>query len=168
MLKDSKVKSRSAYLKNILIYPEKCSGCKDCMRACNFTTHGSIAPEMSRIRVIKFDGGLSVPMICFQCEPAPCMSVCPTKALSRHRETYAVVLDYGKCIGCKLCLVACPFGAIHHDLGKRMVYKCDLCYGDPLCVKWCNEDAILFGQPEEMPQSKLRMKAEEMVRIISG
>ena len=72
------------------------------------------------------------------------MMVCPVKAIKRHSETQAVVIDQDICIGCKECIVVCPFGAMQYDEAKRLLYKCDLCQGEPECVKWCYTKAIQY------------------------
>ena len=55
-----------------------------------------------------------------------------------------VTLDSHRCIGCSMCLAACPFGAIWYDAGSKRIIKCDLCGGDPECIKWCFTEAIRF------------------------
>jgi len=133
------------------------------MLACSFATEGVFSLTKSRIRVVKFEEeGVDVPMPCFHCEKAPCISVCPTRALSRDASTNAVLLDHTKCIGCRLCMIACPFGAMHYDGVRKIVYKCDLCYGDPSCVKWCETKAIVYADPERMAEAKWEGKAQEI------
>jgi carbon-monoxide dehydrogenase iron sulfur subunit len=101
---------------------EKCTGCRLCELVCAVKHHNVSNPARSRIRIIKWESeGIYVPMVCQQCEDAPCVAACPAKALSRNPETGRVELDYDKCIGCRTCVSVCPFGAIQFvdeaDLG---------------------------------------------------
>jgi Fe-S-cluster-containing hydrogenase component 2 len=69
------------------------------------------------------------------------------------------VLDEEKCIGCRACILACPFGAIGFDYGKNIAKKCDLCGGDPKCVAFCETHALRYESSElaEMrKQNKIR------------
>lgn len=84
--------------------------------------------------------------MCMQCEKAACANVCPVKAISRNEETGAWEINHVKCIGCKMCINACPFGAVSFDSISHMIYKCDLCNGDPSCAKKCHFGAISFEE----------------------
>ena len=75
--------------------------------------------------------GISVPLMCLQCDTAACEKVCPTGALKRNESTGALVVDDAKCIRCKMCVQACPFGNIAYDPAKNRILRCDLCDGDP-------------------------------------
>ena len=143
----------------IVFNPSLCTGCRACELACSFYCEGIFAPSKSRIRVVKMDWhGIDVPTGCQHCEDAPCMLVCPVKAIYRDEDTSAVLVDYDACIGCKECMVACPFGAMHFDEEKRIVYKCDLCFGDPECVNWCFTKAIEYVENMELLPEEVRAK----------
>lgn len=136
-----------------------CTGCRACELACSFYCEGKFAPSKSRVRVVKMDWeGIDVPTGCQNCEDAPCKLVCPVNAIYRDEDTNGVLIDYDTCIGCKECMVACPFGAIHFDKDKGIVYKCDLCFGDPECVKWCFTKAIEYVQDMEVLPDNTRRK----------
>jgi len=138
-----------------------CTGCRACELACSFVSEGVFSPAKSRIRVVRMDSeGVDVPVGCFHCEDAPCALVCPVRAIARNRETDAILIDSDVCIGCKQCITICPFAAIHVDIEKRIVYKCDLCQGEPECVKWCFTGALQYtATPEKSLDFKRRQTA---------
>ena len=129
--------------KILVVQPEKCTGCRTCELTCSFTKTGEFNPELSRISVLTYDKiGFAVPMVCQQCGVAACMMVCPVGAITKNNATGAMEVHDSKCIGCKMCTIACPFGAIHYHAVNNIVSKCDLCFGDPACVKLCPSGAI--------------------------
>jgi Fe-S-cluster-containing hydrogenase component 2 len=88
--------------------------------------------------------GFSVPMMCQQCDEASCMKVCPTGALHRAKGAEVVAYEKDKCIGCRMCTMACPFGNVTFDGPSGTVLKCDTCDGDPQCVRFCPNKALEF------------------------
>jgi Fe-S-cluster-containing hydrogenase component 2 len=117
----------------------------------------------SRIKIMKWEPeGLYVPMSCNQCVDAPCMNVCPVKAISRDEEMARVEVDYDVCIGCRSCVAVCPFGAMNFNTIDRQVFKCDLCDGDPQCVRFCDVGAVSFIDVEEVSIDKKRAAAEKL------
>jgi len=117
----------------------KCSGCRKCEIACSLFHENKIWPEASRIRVFMLVPGAEVPHLCVQCEDYPCVKSCPTEALSVNSETGAVLVDEEKCSGCGICIDACPGRIPHLHPGKKRILICDLCNGEPECVKVCQE-----------------------------
>ena len=109
--------------KVLMINYEKCTGCRLCELVCSVVHEGVSNPFRSRIKVMKWEHeGLYVPMSCQQCEDAPCMNVCPVKAISRDERLNRVMVDYNVCIGCRMCVTACPFGAMSFDsIGKKAI-----------------------------------------------
>ena len=91
----------------------KCTGCRLCEVACSVNKNGVSNPARARIAVIGWDDVcLGIPMMCQQCELAPCMSVCPLASLTGEEGIGRVSLNYDLCIGCTFCVTACPFGAM--------------------------------------------------------
>jgi Fe-S-cluster-containing hydrogenase component 2 len=117
----------------------KCSGCRRCEIACSLKHEGEIWPEASRIRIFMLIPGIEVPHLCVQCPDYPCVEACPTNALSINKETSAVEVDKEKCIACGKCIDACPGKIPHMHPTKKHIIICDLCNGDPECVKVCQE-----------------------------
>ncbi len=96
----------------MVIDQAKCNGCDYCTLACRASN--DVPPEFSWNRVIKvgeYEGKDEyLPIPCMHCEQAPCVDVCPVGA-SYHRPDGIVMMDYDRCIGCRYCQVACPYGA---------------------------------------------------------
>jgi carbon-monoxide dehydrogenase iron sulfur subunit len=145
----------------LMVDYEKCTGCRTCEQVCAASHYGVVNPAKSCIRVVKWEQeGLYIPMICQQCEDAPCMKGCPVGAISRDPETDHVKVDYNTCIGCRTCVTVCPFGAMNYNPDEKKVFKCDLCGGDPQCVRFCDIKAVYFPVPEDMSGSKKRKAAK--------
>ena len=142
---------------------EKCTGCRLCELVCAVSHDGISNPARSRIRVLKWEAeGLYIPMTCQQCQDAPCLNVCPVKAVSRDDEMGIVKVDYDVCIGCRSCVVVCPFGAMSYNTIDKQVFKCDLCDGEPQCVRFCDVDAIEYIDADEVSIDKKRGAAERL------
>ncbi|MBW1674836.1 MAG: 4Fe-4S dicluster domain-containing protein, partial [Deltaproteobacteria bacterium] len=132
-------------------------GCRLCELVCAVFHDGISNPARSRIKVMKWEAeGLYIPMTCQQCQDAPCMNVCPVKAISRDEELGRLFIDYDVCIGCRSCVAVCPFGAMNFNIKDKQVFKCDLCDGDPQCVRFCEEKAIDFLEVDDVSIYKKR------------
>ena len=142
---------------------QKCTGCQLCELVCAVSHDGISNPARSRIRVVKWEAeGLYIPMACQQCQDAPCLNVCPVKAISRNEELARVAVDYDVCIGCRSCVSACPFGAMIFNPTDRQVFKCDLCDGDPQCARFCEVKAVDFIDADKVSIDKRRKAAERV------
>jgi len=132
--------------KVLVIDQQKCTGCRLCELVCSLFHTGTCNPSRSRIRVLNWeDEGFHLPITCNHCEEPFCVTVCPTKAC--HREpanNHRVTIDKKLCIGCRTCIVSCPFGHPFFDVLERVTVKCDHCDGDPQCVRFCGVKAISF------------------------
>ena len=93
-----------------------------------------------------------VPHLCAQCDDYPCVTACPAGALSVSDETGAVLVDGEKCTACGACIEACPGRVPHVHPAEEGVVICDLCGGDPLCVKVCQEGG--WGALSLVPREK--------------
>ncbi len=139
-------------MKRVIIYPEKCTGCRLCESTCAIYHERMNDPSRSRIRIVKKHAiGYSTPVVCFQCKAPPCGKACPVSAIARDAAGI-VKIDLELCIGCEACVGACPFGVMM-AFGEK-VAKCDLCEGDPQCVKYCATEAIVYGDADQINQEK--------------
>jgi Fe-S-cluster-containing hydrogenase component 2 len=131
--------------KSLHIDPGKCTGCLQCEMACSYEHTGAFNPARSFIKVFTFHHeGRFAPYTCTQCDEAWCMHACPVEAISIDHSTGAKVVSDDKCVGCKVCTIACPFGTINYSQATGKVVKCDLCGGDPQCAAACPTDAITY------------------------
>ena len=151
--------------KVLVVDQEKCTGCRLCELVCSVHHTGSSNPSRARIKVVKWEHvGIYLPMICNHCEKAYCVEVCPTKAC--HRETdnnNRVVIDKNLCIGCRTCIVACPFGHPFFDVQERVTVKCDFCDGDPKCVTFCDPKAVTYVDADMIQMAKKREAANKFI-----
>lgn len=131
--------------KALMVNHEKCTGCRLCELVCAVKHDGISNPTRSRIKVMKWEmEGLYIPMSCQQCQDAPCENGCPVGAISRNETLNRVEVDQEICIGCRTCVSVCPFGAMTFNAIDRKVIKCDLCDGDPQCVRFCDVKAVEY------------------------
>jgi carbon-monoxide dehydrogenase iron sulfur subunit len=83
--------------------------------------------------------GVEIPHLCAQCHDYPCVASCPFGALSVEKKTSAVSVDKSKCTACGTCIEACPGNIPHLHPRDAYILICDLCDGEPQCVKVCTE-----------------------------
>ncbi len=158
---------------------KKCLGCHSCELGC--AVEHSESKELlasiferplpqSRVTV-EHSKGTSLPLQCRHCEDPPCIKVCPTEAIIKKDVGEAVLIDEALCIGCKVCILVCPFGAVTLSTDDKAILKCDLCQerlsvGDvPACVSSCPTRALEFVSVEEFTKEKRR---EFMVEFLKG
>jgi carbon-monoxide dehydrogenase iron sulfur subunit len=160
---------------------EKCLGCLSCYFACAvehsltknpYTAFREIPTPIPRTRIIPVLS-YNVPIRCMHCEKPPCVEICPTDALQKTPEG-PVLLREPLCIGCKGCILACPYGAITLDLVKKVIVKCDFCSDRikkgllPACVEACPTKALRYGKIEEVLLERHEKKAKEFVTGLTG
>jgi Fe-S-cluster-containing hydrogenase component 2 len=137
-----------------------------CELACSSFKEGEFIPDRSRIRVIENRlEGWSRPAVCLQCEQPMCAAACPEGAIVRTQTPdgdSVVRVEQEKCVGCRSCMVACPFGAIA-VFPKLMAVKCDLCDGSPKCVEFCFYGCLTFV---ELAEREERERAKKLNALI--
>jgi carbon-monoxide dehydrogenase iron sulfur subunit len=166
----------------IVVRVDRCLGCKSCELACAVehsktkelmqALNEDVAPQ-SRVTVEQ-GCRFAVPLQCRQCEEAPCIAICPTNALYRADKDSPVVIDHGLCIGCKWCILACPFGVITLDSEGKTITKCDQCFerverGElPACVSACPTRALQYKSLDEVISEKREATLLQIERSLSG
>lgn len=154
--------------KMLVLHAAKCTGCQSCELACSFEHEGIFRPDASRIHVYKWEAeSFSVPMMCQQCRDAACVTVCTPHALTRDPVTGLVGLSEDKCIGCKMCVQACPFGGAIWDEISSRIMKCDTCGGDPACARICPTGAIEWVDDVAAVRERKRGFAEKFKEAFS-
>ena len=121
--------------------PELCNGCNDCMSACARAKAQSEDFVHSRIQIVPSEGGFELAM-CRQCGDPECVLNCPAAALAKNEASGVVEWDGSKCVDCLLCTLGCAYGGIAYDAPAGHVVKCDMCGGDPACVRACAHGAL--------------------------
>ena len=138
---------------------ERCDACGDCMTACATAKSGGEEVSFSRIKIMPGDGGVEL-AICRQCADPVCVMNCPSGALTKNADTGVVDWAGDTCVNCLLCTAGCAYAGIVYEAEIGHVSKCDMCDGDPACVKACSRGALehrtearlynAFGDKEDM------------------
>lgn len=178
--------------------PLKCIGCKVCEVACSIahtepsaltagTLENPIIPKLYLVNTAE----VTMPVQCRHCEDAPCANSCPIGAISQVDNK--ILVSEEDCVGCKTCLMACPFGAIdlvpkyvsgeevtqrllksetHQGIKEKAVAfanKCDLCSGrpaGPACVQSCPEKALEIIAPKSVKKKRNQEAALSLLESV--
>lgn len=156
--------------KSILLDPTKCTGCRDCETACSVKRTGQDNQLLSCIRIVNDDQvkGFFLPILCQHCSEPPCRDVCPQEAIYRDPKLNRVAIDHQRCVGCKMCFSACPFGAMNFDSIRATAFKCDLCGGDPACTRVCEAGALRFVRSDQMQLPQIQTAACKFFGAVVG
>jgi anaerobic carbon-monoxide dehydrogenase iron sulfur subunit len=145
----------------------RCTGCRTCEMVCSVKKMGMVNPSRARVHVVRFEEYvLEMPILCQQCESAPCMNSCPVKAIERDEHLGILKTNYDRCIGCRTCMMVCPFGATGYDPVARKVYKCDQCDGDPTCVSFCETKALQYVDASVANLQTTRKSAHKVFELL--
>ncbi|MDR3762802.1 MAG: 4Fe-4S dicluster domain-containing protein [Acidobacteriota bacterium] len=163
----------------MVIDTRRCIGCHSCTAACKI--HNELPDDMvynpvTTVGPVGIFPNLSLsflPLLCMHCDNPPCVDACPTQA-SQQREDGVVFVEDSKCVGCLSCIMACPYGARHHNHATGTVAKCDFCKHRlaigklPHCVATCHQKARIFGDLED-PESEVSklVNGNRTVRLLS-
>ena len=148
--------------KRLFIDLELCRKCRSCRIPCSYFYHPGNEGAVYLREIAEFAA------TCRRCEDAPCVKVCPTDAL--EKQDGGLVRRYNlRCVSCKTCCHACPFGVILPEVIPYALSRCDFCIGRlepgdvPVCVGSCAENAIQYGQFEPDPEKHRVLVGEHLV-----
>ncbi|MFC2013915.1 4Fe-4S dicluster domain-containing protein [Chloroflexota bacterium] len=173
---------------------KKCIGCNTCVLACK--AEHNTPPRIFWTKVLEKEEGrfpsvkkTFFPILCYHCKEAPCVDICPTGATTK-REDGIVTIDYDVCIGCRACMIACPYqnryfwgskdtmyfteshipyggtGSQFQEYQRATVQKCNFCHErverglEPACVAACPADARTFGDLDDSYSEVSRLTKE--------
>jgi Fe-S-cluster-containing dehydrogenase component/formate-dependent nitrite reductase membrane component NrfD len=153
----------------------RCIGCHACTVACkeeNGVPLGAFRTWVKYVEKGEFPNTRRYFAVlrCNHCDDAPCVTICPTRALYRRADGI-VDFDRDRCIGCKSCLQACPYDALYIDPATHTAAKCHFCAHrverqlEPACVVVCPERAILAGDLDDPASEVARVLAREQVLV---
>jgi tetrathionate reductase subunit B len=149
----------------MLVDQRRCIGCHSCTVACKSENNVPLGFWRSWVKGIQKGNypdarNMFLRRLCNHCDVAPCVQVCPVQATVRREEDGVVVMYYGKCIGCGMCVSACPYDARFFNPIRHTADKCDFCSArieqglQPACVEACVSGALIFGDIDD-PDSRI-------------
>jgi Fe-S-cluster-containing dehydrogenase component len=150
----------------IVVDLDHCTGCRGCEIACKNENKVPLGERWNRLLLCGPYGDFPdlsqyyLPTMCQQCQNAFCVNVCPTGASYRDADTNVVLIDKSKCIGCKYCQMACPYGVRAWNTDEKVMEKCTLCShltadgGKPFCVEVCSVRCRYYGDLDD-PDSEV-------------
>ena len=159
-------------MKRLFVDVEKCLACRSCEIACavehsfsqNLFEAVNEKPSPEYRIYVEDIQGTTAPLQCRHCESAPCLQVCPSKAIIRKELAEPVRILNNLCVGCSSCIIVCPFGVLKLGKDKKIALKCDLCIERiqenevPACVNACPTGALkiktIFSQPDLVGQKQ--------------
>lgn len=158
----------------IMVDLERCIGCRSCEISCK-TENGANKVRNKVIRIDPQAGSrltfMSMP--CMHCETPACKQACPTGAIFKRPQDGVVLIDEAKCIGCRYCSFACPYGAMNFDAERKVADKCTYCAhrldrGEiPACVSKCPGHALSFGKAESLA-AQASVQGRSVINIDAG
>lgn len=121
--------------------------------------------KIAGIKVLK-NGSTYVPVICRNCEDAPCVTACMSGCRQRNGKGW-VITDYSRCVGCWMCIMNCPFGAIEREKGANIALKCEGCREEeiPPCVAACERGILSHRDIQDLSRISRKKTA---VRFLTG
>jgi len=157
----------------ILQDQRRCIGCRACEIHCK--TEHDLPPGPKFCEIVEVgpemvDGHPRISFVfmpCYHCETAWCITACPTGAMRRRDEDGLVFVEDRLCVGCKACILSCPWGVPQWDATRGKVFKCDHCRErideglEPACVTGCTTKALSWVRPDEISDRRRRRRAPD-------
>lgn len=136
-----------------------CYGCKTCAVACKSENQTPAGVQWRKVREFRTGNPNEINFIsmsCNHCDEPQCMQVCPVSAYTKREKDGIVIQDHERCLGCRSCVMACPYGAPQYDPVEKKVSKCDMCVDlvdqglQPKCVQACPASVLKWGEISEL------------------
>ncbi len=164
---------------------EHCIGCNACTMACKAENNTPVGVDYNRVMEIEEGSFLDaskapdvsvtfVPMPCMHCARPACQAACPVGAITKRKEDGIVLINKDKCIGCRYCAWACPYGAPQFNAEAKVMEKCTLCVHrvekgqQPACVTTCPAKVRFFGELNELTPLMREKRARSVSIAVSG
>jgi protein NrfC len=163
---------------SMVIRQDRCIGCERCMEACVSTNQ--VPGYGWRTRILQKEAPKAIgqkqefiPILCNHCNNPPCVRTCPTKATYKDKTNGIVMMNEKKCIGCKSCMIACPYDARYFNEEKHAIDKCDFCFearissgnGLAACTEICPADVRIFGDLSD-PESRVHQMVHQLQKSV--
>ena len=127
--------------------------CKDCVIECSYFYHAQKPGNNGIVSVVEL---ATYALVCRRCEEPHCVNACPVEALEQQEEKENLLIRHNmRCVSCKSCSHACPYGAIYPELVPLLIHNCDFCLDrrsdkdEPLCIKSCPYGALSLKEADK-------------------
>jgi anaerobic carbon-monoxide dehydrogenase iron sulfur subunit len=129
----------------LVVQDKPCIGCRLCEQWCTWHHHAAVNPALARLHIHRLhEHYVNEVTLCIQCAEPACVAACPQEALQRDPATGGLILNAGDCILCGSCALECVTGVLRLHPDSQLPLACDLCGGDPQCVRHCPEGVLAF------------------------
>jgi tetrathionate reductase subunit B len=163
---------------SMVIRQDRCIDCKRCMEACVSVNHVPAYGWRTRVLLKEDPKAIGqqqefIPILCNHCNNPPCVRTCPTQATYKDKTNGIVMMNEKKCIGCKSCVLACPYDSRYFNEERRAIDKCDFCFatrivkgnGRTACSEICPADVRVFGDLSD-PGSRVYQMVHQMQKSV--
>ena len=175
--RSAKTKTETNKQYGMVIDLRRCIGCHACTVACKAEFDVPLGENRAWVEYVDKGvypnvGRSFLPRLCNQCSEPPCVRVCPTNATYKRQQDGIVVIDSGLCIGCKYCILACPYDARFLNPVTGVAEKCDFCIHRvsqglvPACVNTCVGGARIFGDLADPDSNVSKLIATNQVTVL--